>query len=225
MFNCQKQIIAIIDSGIGGVSVLKQLLNTHKAGNYIYFADNQFMPYGNKTKEWLTARLDYIINYLKEYYKVDTIIIACNTASTCIYNKYDNVITMQFNSNKTYFATSLTRHNLVNFNVIGDTTLAKQIENNIFNPNDLERIIYNHVKRHKLNTIKEFVLGCTHYELAKSIFDKYCPNSKIVNNSSYVVNNVQIDRSIKELNVVVILSKKDIKLENTIHKLLKQTIN
>ena len=41
------KVIAIIDSGIGGVSVLKQLTNKHGGGNFIYFADNLYMPYGN----------------------------------------------------------------------------------------------------------------------------------------------------------------------------------
>ena len=42
--------IAIIDSGIGGISVLKALINKFGTGNYIYYADNLYMPYGNKSK-------------------------------------------------------------------------------------------------------------------------------------------------------------------------------
>ena len=65
MLNQQNPTIAIIDSGIGGISILRQLIKRYKAGNYLYFADNLFMPYGNKTKVWLNKRIDSIIKELQ----------------------------------------------------------------------------------------------------------------------------------------------------------------
>ena len=84
--------IAILDSGIGGISILKQLIKKYKAGNYIYFADNQFMPYGNKDKVFVKDRVNEIIEFLKTRYKANKIIIACNTASTCLYGNLDKTI-------------------------------------------------------------------------------------------------------------------------------------
>ena len=121
----KQETIAIIDSGIGGVSVLKQLVKKFGGGNYIYYADNEFMPYGNKSKEQINKRIENIINYLFKTYKVSKVIIACNTASTCYNNNLKNVFPMKFYKNKTYYATRLTKKNLTEFNVISDGSLPK----------------------------------------------------------------------------------------------------
>ena len=221
MFKSECTTIAIVDSGIGGVSILKELINKHKFGNYIYFADNLNMPYGNKSKKWLTNRVDYIVNLLKEKYRADIVILACNTASTCCGNTCENLVKMRFDSKYVYYATNLTKKNLETINVISDSTLAKQIEKHIFNTEIIDKIIKRHVLNHKLNELKEFVLGCTHYELCKPIFEKYCPNTNVINNSSFIINSINLKNYNNEKNIVVLLSKNDIQLENKILSLLK----
>lgn len=221
MSNCQNPTIAIVDSGIGGVSVLRQLIEKYNAGNYIYYADNLYMPYGNKNQKWLKSRMDTIINELQNNYKVDYIIIACNTASANIEaEKYRNVIIMSFENNLNYFATKLTQKSLKGKNVIADRTLAKLIENNIFHNQKLNIIIKKHIEKHGLNKLNSFVLGCTHYELVKTIFEKYCPNTKIINNSYFVLNEINFVNLQKELNVVVMLSKQNEKLKEKILMLI-----
>ena len=221
MLKSKNTTIAIVDSGIGGVSVLKELIKKHKFGNYIYFADNLNMPYGNKSKKWLTNRIDYIVNLLKEKYSADIIILACNTASTCYENTCENLVKMRFDSKYVYYATNLTKKNLETINVISDRTLAKQIEKHVFNTEIIYKIIKRHVHKHKLNELKEFVLGCTHYELCKPIFEHYCPNTNVINNSSFIINFVNFKNENNEKNIVILLSKKDFQLENKILRLLK----
>ncbi|MBW5393117.1 glutamate racemase, partial [Brachyspira pilosicoli] len=46
--------IAVFDSGFGGISVLKKLLNILPNENYIYLGDNHNIPYGDKSKEEIT---------------------------------------------------------------------------------------------------------------------------------------------------------------------------
>lgn len=222
MLNCENETIAIIDSGIGGVAVLRELIAKFNAGNFIYFADNLYMPYGNKNKSWLTKRVKSIIKLLKEQYHVKHIIIACNTASTCINdNDFERVTTMVFDKSRTYFATNLTKKNLSGFNVIDDGTLAKQIENHIFDEKQLNKMIKKHINMHKLNEMEELVLGCTHYELVKDIFQKHCSNSRVINNSEFILNNLNVAPNTKELNIVVMLSKYDKSFEEKIRKLIK----
>ena len=154
MLNKLNPTIAVIDSGIGGVSILRQLIEKYKCGNFIYFADNLNMPYGNKSKLWVKNRMDQIISILQEKYKVDYIIIACNTASASIdVNNYKNVEVMQFNQNLTYFATELTKKNLNNIKVIADKNLAKEIEKNIFNARVLELTIKRHIQTTKQESV------------------------------------------------------------------------
>lgn len=207
-----KPTIAIIDSGIGGLSVLNQLIDRYHSGNYIYFADNLYMPYGNKTKQFIAQRVKNIIQFLKDKYNPDVIILACNTASSILKDeKIDNVVCMQFSKAYRYLATPLTKRILKGINILVDSTLARNIENNIFNREKLEKIIKKHIKKNKLDSLESLVLGCTHYELVAEIFEKYCPNTQIINNSKYILNNIIYSPQQDECNVEYILSKQSLK--------------
>ncbi len=207
-----KPTIAIIDSGIGGLSVLNQLIDRYHSGNYIYFADNLYMPYGNKTKQFIAQRVKNIIQFLKDKYNPDVIILACNTASSILKDeKIDNVVCMKFSKAYRYLATPLTKRILKGIDILADSTLARNIENNIFNREKLEKIIKKHIKKNKLDSLESLVLGCTHYELVAEIFEKYCPNTQIINNSKYILDNIIYSPQQDECNVEYILSKQSLK--------------
>lgn len=207
-----KPTIAIIDSGIGGLSVLNQLIDRYHSGNYIYFADNLYMPYGNKTKQFIAQRVKNIIQFLKDKYNPDVIVLACNTASSILKDeKIDNVVCMKFSKAYRYLATPLTKRILKGVDILADSTLARNIENNIFNREKLEKIIKKHIKKNKLDSLESLVLGCTHYELVAEIFEKYCPNTQIINNSKYILNNIIYSPLQDECNVEYILSKQSLK--------------
>lgn len=73
--------IGVIDSGIGGISILNEVAKYLPGEKFIYYADSIHNPYGSKTKEELIEIMDQITKtLLKENVKL--IIIACNTAST-----------------------------------------------------------------------------------------------------------------------------------------------
>ena len=72
--------IGIFDSGIGGVTVLKEIIKVLPNENYIYYSDTKNNPYGDKTNEEIIKICDEITQYfIKRNCKV--IVIACNTAS------------------------------------------------------------------------------------------------------------------------------------------------
>lgn len=84
--------VGVFDSGIGGLTILKSLLENHPNNEYIYFGDTLNIPYGEKTNDQLKNLSDKIIRFLISK-KVDMIVIACGTISSSIYdeikNKYD----------------------------------------------------------------------------------------------------------------------------------------
>ena len=206
--------VAVVDSGIGGISVLMQLIKKFGGGNYIYFADNLYMPYGNKSKTFIAKRMENIIGLLQTKYNVEKVVIACNTASTCIdVSKYNNIHTMNFNKNLTFLATSLTKKNLVGYKVLGDKTLAKQIEKYIFNEKKLKQCVKRHIKQHNLWKYTEMVLGCTHYELVAKYFKQYSPKTTFVSNSEAAIANINIPQT-TELNIVLLMSKPSEKFYN-----------
>lgn len=87
-----KDQIVVIDSGLGGLNIYNTLVEQFPNENYIYVADEAYLPYGTKTKEFLTKRVETLIDHFKDS---KAIIIACNTASSVLpfmEKKYDNVV-------------------------------------------------------------------------------------------------------------------------------------
>lgn len=72
--------IGIFDSGIGGVTVLKEILKVLPNENYIYYSDSKNNPYGDKKDNEILEICDNIVKYLISR-KCKAIVIACNTAS------------------------------------------------------------------------------------------------------------------------------------------------
>lgn len=72
--------IGIFDSGIGGLSVLKEVRKQFPAEDLLYIADQAHVPYGMRTREEVLGFSEGIVRYLLNK-KVKLIIIACNTAS------------------------------------------------------------------------------------------------------------------------------------------------
>ena len=73
--------IGLFDSGVGGLTVLKTLINKYPNNEYIYYGDTLNVPYGNKSKEELLKLSRHNIEFLLSK-KVDMIIIACGTVSS-----------------------------------------------------------------------------------------------------------------------------------------------
>lgn len=72
--------IGIFDSGLGGLTVQKEILKLLPNESTIYFGDNGRSPYGSKSKETIIRFSRQIVRFLQEQ-KVKMIVIACNTAS------------------------------------------------------------------------------------------------------------------------------------------------
>ncbi|MBR6779130.1 MAG: hypothetical protein IKM43_03200 [Clostridia bacterium] len=212
--------IAIIDSGIGGVSILKALIKKYNAGNYIYFSDNLYMPYGNKSFEFLKKRLNDIITMLRQEYKADIVIVACNTASCVLKdNKDPYIVKMKFDSNGTYLATPATKKLLNTKNVIADNTLAKRIEKHLFNTKKMKKDIQAMINKDNLSKLKKLVLGCTHYELVENIFKELCPNTNIICNSYYLLDSLDLDIDCS-LSIFTIQSKQSKSYRDKVIKLI-----
>jgi len=72
--------IGVVDSGVGGFSVLAELYKMMPAEHYFYLSDQENAPYGNKETSFLKERLHLLTQeLLKE--KVDLIVVACHTAT------------------------------------------------------------------------------------------------------------------------------------------------
>ena len=72
--------IGVFDSGIGGLTVAREIMRQIPNENIIYFGDTARVPYGNKSQDTITRYSEQIVRFLKTF-QVKTIVVACNTAS------------------------------------------------------------------------------------------------------------------------------------------------
>ena len=73
--------IGVIDSGFGGLSVLRHLLVDLPHESFVYFADSAFCPYGKRSFEEIQTRMSLIVEYLLSVHETKVIVVACNTAT------------------------------------------------------------------------------------------------------------------------------------------------
>jgi glutamate racemase len=76
--------ILVFDSGLGGLTVLREIVVARPDAHYVYVADDAFFPYGHHSEEEIIARVVPLIGDLIESHAPDLVVIACNTASTLV---------------------------------------------------------------------------------------------------------------------------------------------
>ena len=182
--------IGVFDSGIGGLTVLKELRNRYPYNDYIYVGDNINLPYGKKSKEEI-IRLSYrIMDFLIDK-KVDMCVIACGTISSNAYSelkeKYNikivDIITpiiryIKENNidNVGVFATEATINSHIFKKLLPDIKVYEEacpefvplIEGNKILSKEMEESIAKHLKNIPCNNI---ILGCTHYPIIEELID------------------------------------------------------
>lgn len=78
------QNVLVFDSGLGGLTVLREIVRARPDAAYTYVADDAFFPYGQHSAETLVARVVPLIGDLIAAHRPDLVVIACNTASTLV---------------------------------------------------------------------------------------------------------------------------------------------
>lgn len=81
MSNKNELPIAVLDSGVGGISVLRELLRIMPNENYFYFGDSANAPYGSKQSREVLNITKSNLEYLKSV-GIKALVIACNTATS-----------------------------------------------------------------------------------------------------------------------------------------------
>jgi glutamate racemase len=76
--------ILVFDSGLGGLTVLREVVRGRPDAHYVYVADDAFFPYGHHSEDQIIARVVPLIGELIAAHAPDLVVIACNTASTLV---------------------------------------------------------------------------------------------------------------------------------------------
>lgn len=186
--------IGIFDSGIGGVTVLKEIIKILPNEHYIYYSDSIHNPYGEKTKKEL---LNYV-NEIMEYFvsrKCKAVVFACNTATALtiseMRNKYKDIIIIGIEpAYKMVYDYANDKKTLV---MATPATINSEKFQTLYHKYDNHRTILleclglaNLIEEGKINELNKYltdklpqkeeieivVLGCTHYPLIKQEIKK-----------------------------------------------------
>lgn len=77
-------IILVFDSGLGGLTVFREVMAARPDARFIYAADDEAFPYGRFPERELSERVTAVMATLIEEHKPDLVVIACNTAATLV---------------------------------------------------------------------------------------------------------------------------------------------
>lgn len=217
--------IGMFDSGIGGLTVLKELRKLLPNENYIYYADSKNNPYGEKSDSELMNIVTDIVDFLISK-DVKIIVIACNTATTRCINRlrkmYPNMIFVGTEpaikvacdknfKNTLVMATPGTikserTHELVKLNKRSDQKitllpckgLADAIESG--NKDRVNKVLHKLLDKYTNQNIDSIVLGCTHYPHAKKNIKEIFPNAKLIDGNKGV--SKQVKRQLESHNLL-----------------------
>lgn len=214
------QPIGVIDSGVGGLSIVKALIKKLPSESFIYLADSKNCPYGEKSDQQIYKLSKKMINFLLEK-KIKMLVIACNTITVVSINKlrkdYQNLpivgivpvikTAVEKTKNKKIgiFSTKVTANSKYqkelinqfanNYQVlnVGSSTLVSLIENLDFN--NLDKVLKKELEPFKNKKIDTLALGCSHFPLVKKEIQKILPYVLILDSADAVAR--QVNRILK----------------------------
>jgi glutamate racemase len=76
--------VLVFDSGLGGLTVFREVKKARPDAGYLYVADDAYFPYSKQSEDELIARVSTLMGDLIETHRPDLVVIACNTASTLV---------------------------------------------------------------------------------------------------------------------------------------------
>lgn len=208
--------IGVFDSGIGGLTVLEEIVRLMPNYDYIFFGDQKNNPYGEKTDEELLNITSEIVDYLISR-DCRIIVIACNTATTrcmkSLREKYPDIVFVgtvpavkvacdNDSRNTLVLATAATIHSERVHELIMDNKkdtqniylapchgLADAIE---FNEDDkINTILKDLHDTYSDKDIDCVVLGCTHYPFIRDKIQKLFPEAVLIDGNNGVAREVR----------------------------------
>ena len=205
----KKLPIAFFDSGVGGLTVYKEVKKLLPNENYLYFGDTLNMPYGEKTQTELIEIARKIFDFFKRQ-NVKAVVMACNTTSAMTYdilkNDYDfkiypiiqsvakvmsslpikklGVFATPATINSHAYSREINKLNpTINVAEIACPAWVRIVEENRLNqPQSIEQIKEKAQEMLK-NTPEKIILGCTHYPYLTEVLNQFFNKENLIDPS------------------------------------------
>lgn len=88
--------ILVFDSGLGGLTVYREIVRSRGDANLVYVADDEAFPYGRLSEAELSERVAAVMSRLIAAHSPDLIVVACNTASTLVLQDLRRLFSVPF---------------------------------------------------------------------------------------------------------------------------------
>lgn len=208
-------ILGLFDSGLGGLTVLKEIINKCAYEKIIYLGDTKRLPYGEKSKEELLViakdNIDFLISK-----NVDEIVVACGTVSSNVLEDLKKIYDIKIigiidvlckgaiketkNNKIGVIATSSTisthifKDKLENYEVyeVACPLFTPLIEKGMIDSKEMDEAIDSYLKPLKEKEIDTLIFGCTHYPLLKEKIKKYFDYPiNLINAGEYILDELE----------------------------------
>ena len=208
--------IGIFDSGIGGLTVAKEIARLLPDEDMIYFGDTAHLPYGDKSTASIQAYSVKISHFLLSQ-QVKTVVIACNSASAAafelvreyvgskalVFNVIDPVVehvcktfpgkTVGLIGTKQTIFSNIFKKKVdatnsgIDLRSLATPLLAPMIEEGFFNNKISLGVIEEYLSNPVLEGIEALILGCTHYPLIANEIRQFFHGKVEIIDSSVIV--------------------------------------
>lgn len=198
--------IGVFDSGIGGLTVVKSLLEHQLFEEIIYFGDTARVPYGSKDKTTIVRYAIEAVEFFKNF-EIDLMIVACNTVSAyaldemrevssspiigvveagilatsnALKNKDSNILILGTKAtiNSKAYEIGLSKLNYKNLHAKATGLFVPLVEDEIYNGEIVDATFKHYFSQ--TTTPKAIILGCTHFPLISDALQNYFSKETIL---------------------------------------------
>ncbi|MFO7951607.1 MAG: glutamate racemase [Bacillota bacterium] len=217
LINAHKAI-GVIDSGVGGLTVVNEMSRRLPHESIVYFGDTARMPYGSRPNEEVRRFVFEIIDFLK-HQEVKLIVIACNSATAAGLSYYQQVCeqpvvgviepgvraALQHTNNRRIgvigtagtigsgeYEKALQKHN-GSLHIVSKACpmFVLLVENNLVDTPEARKVAQEYLKPMGRENIDTLILGCTHYPLMIGLIQGVMGSSvKLINSAEEIVTEV-----------------------------------
>ncbi|MBT3279896.1 MAG: glutamate racemase [Campylobacteraceae bacterium] len=205
--------VGVFDSGIGGLTVVKSILEHNLFEEVIYYGDTARVPYGSKDKNTIIRYSLEALEFFKNF-DIDVLIVACNTASAyaldelranttipvvgvieagilSLENKLSNndsnilILGTKATISSKKYEVALKSYGFNNLTSIATGLFVPIVEEQLENTQILDKTFEHYFK--DLSHIDAVILGCTHFPLIEEKIGKYLGNAMTIHSGEAIV--------------------------------------
>lgn len=221
----KEKYIGIFDSGIGGLTVVKSIIEQMPNENIVYFGDTAHLPYGSKSPQQIIQYVISDVEFLKQF-DIKAVLIACNTADSVARETVSDMFDIPFYGvvePASRLAATKTKNGKIGVIATNATVLSGAYERAIAKANPsltviskacpllvplvenhrlgskdkvIDTVLHEYLEPLKEEGIDTLVLGCTHYPLLHDLIAKILPNVTIISSSDAAAK--ELKSSLKE---------------------------